>query len=59
MTRERVLRLLAALPEGESELYFHPAARRDALLARLMPQYDHVGELAALCDPDVRAAVGR
>lgn len=48
MTPERVARLLAALPEGESEIYFHPAATRDALLRRLMPEYEHEVELAAL-----------
>ena len=57
MNAARVLRLLAHLPDGESELYFHPAAGRDALLDALMPDYDHAGELAALLDPDVRAAV--
>lgn len=57
MTRDRVLALLEHLPPGEVELYFHPAARRDALLDRLMPHYDHVGELDALLDPAVRAAL--
>lgn len=56
MTSERLLGLLPALPPGDIELYFHPAARRDPLLARLMPHYDHEGELAALLDPAVRAA---
>jgi hopanoid biosynthesis associated protein HpnK len=54
MTADRVARLLAVLPPGDIELYFHPAARRDALLDRLMPDYDHEGELAALLDPDIR-----
>lgn len=57
MTEERVLRLLARLPRGPAELYFHPAARRDELLATLMPGYDHVGELEALLSPRVRSAV--
>jgi chitin disaccharide deacetylase len=60
MTAGRVRRLLEALPEGgDVEIYFHPASRREALLERLMPGYDHVGELAALLDPGVRAALGR
>ncbi len=59
MTEARLLRLIATLPEGESEIYFHPAAGRDALLDRLMPGYDHEGELAALLSPRVRAALGR
>ncbi len=57
MTIARVRQLLAVLPAGDVEIYFHPAARRDALLDRLMPAYDHEGELAALLDPGVRAAV--
>jgi hypothetical protein len=54
MTAERVRRLLAVVPAGDVEVYFHPASRRDALLERLMPGYDHEGELAALLDPGVR-----
>ena len=57
MTVARVRRLLGVLPDGDIELYFHPAARRDALLDRLMPGYDHEGELRALLDPEVRAAL--
>lgn len=56
MTAERVLRLAPHLPDGLSEIYFHPAARRDAKLDALMPDYEHAAELAALCDPRVRAA---
>jgi hypothetical protein len=48
MTAERVRRLLLALPEGESEIYFHPAVARDAELRRLMPDYEHEVELQAL-----------
>ena len=50
MTRERVRGLLEQLPDGVSELYFHPATERDALLTRLMPDYEHVAELATLLD---------
>ncbi len=48
MTEPRLHRLLAELPEGESEIYFHPAVARDATLRRLMPDYEHEAELAAL-----------
>jgi len=48
MTIARVRRLLAALPDGVSEIYFHPATRRDAMLCRLMPDYEHEAELATL-----------
>jgi hopanoid biosynthesis associated protein HpnK len=56
MTAERVRRLLANLPDGDSEIYFHPAAGRDALLDRLMPDYEHEAELAALLQTDIRIA---
>ncbi|GAC1342615.1 MAG: hopanoid biosynthesis-associated protein HpnK [Acetobacteraceae bacterium] len=57
MTRDRLLRLATKLPPGLSEIYFHPATKQNALLARLMPGYDHEGELAALLDPEVGAAL--
>ena len=56
MTEDKLLRLAPQLPKGLSEIYFHPAARRDAVIDRLMPTYDHEGELAALCSPRVREA---
>jgi hopanoid biosynthesis associated protein HpnK len=48
MTYERLARLLAEAPAGTSEIYFHPAAERDATLRDLMPDYEHDAELAAL-----------
>jgi len=48
MTAARVARLLENLPVGASEIYFHPATRRDAVLRGLMPGYEHEAELAAL-----------
>jgi hopanoid biosynthesis associated protein HpnK len=57
MTEEKLLRLIPHLPAGLSELYFHPAARRDALLDALMPEYEHEGELAALLSPRLRQAL--
>ena len=53
MTAGRVERLLANLPEGDSEIYFHPAARRDAVLDRLMPTYEHEAELSALLNKNL------
>ena len=50
MTAARVRGLLARLPAGESEIYFHPAVRPDAVLARLMPEYQHEAEFAALLE---------
>jgi hopanoid biosynthesis associated protein HpnK len=57
MTGDRLRALLHALPEGESEIYFHPATQRDALLRRLMPDYEHEAELAALLDRSVLTAL--
>jgi hopanoid biosynthesis associated protein HpnK len=57
MTVPRVRRLLANLPAGDSEIYFHPAARRDAVARRLMPDYEHEAELATLLDPEIAGAV--
>lgn len=56
MTAERVKALLARLPDGNSEIYFHPATRSDGRLRGLMPEYEHEAELAALLDPGVKAA---
>ena len=50
MTKDRLARLMAELPEGDSEIYFHPATERDPLLRKLMPEYEHEAELAALLD---------
>jgi hopanoid biosynthesis associated protein HpnK len=50
MTPDRLGRLLTELPDGDSEIYFHPATERDATLRRLMPDYEHEAELAALLD---------
>lgn len=59
MTAQRVRRLLHELPDGVSEIYFHPAVEREAALDRLMPDYEHAAELATLLDPSVAEAVGR
>jgi hopanoid biosynthesis associated protein HpnK len=55
MTVDRVHRLVAALPDGASEIYFHPATARDAALRRLMPDYEHEAELATLLDSTLLA----
>jgi len=51
MTPDRVRSLMAMLPDGHSEIYFHPATERDATLRRLMPDYEHEAELEALLMP--------
>jgi len=57
MTTARVQHVLASLPEGLSELYFHPAAARDPLLRALMPDYEHMTEFAALLEARVPPGV--
>ncbi len=49
MTAERLRAAIAALPEGLSEIYFHPATRDD--YPGHGPAYRHRDELAALLDP--------
>lgn len=57
MVEERVLRLLPHLPDGLSEIYFHPAAWRSPALFAAMPRYRQTGELAALVSPKVRSRI--
>lgn len=57
MTPERMAALAAHLPEGVSEIYFHPATHKNALLQRLMPTYEHEKELEALCSAGFRQAL--
>ncbi len=59
MTAERVTQLSQELPPGLSEIYFHPASHRNPQLKRLMPDYEHEVELAALLDPVVRTALSQ
>ena len=53
MTSARVRALMAVLPDGLSEVYFHPAKERDATLKRLMPNYEHEAEFVALLDKEL------
>ncbi len=57
MVEERVLPLIARLPEGVSEIYFHPAIESSPLLVAAMPGYRHVEEFATLVSPMVRRAI--
>jgi len=57
MTEERMLRLVAVLPPGATELYCHPAVAQTPPLQRTMPRYRPVEELAALTSPRLRALV--
>lgn len=55
MTAPRVAGLLRHLPHGLTELYTHPATSGG--FAGAAPGYRYGDELAALLDPDVRAAL--
>lgn len=61
MTEETVLRILDCLPEGVSEIYFHPATSQAPATpghAPLpMPVARHEAEYRALVSPRVRAAI--
>jgi hopanoid biosynthesis associated protein HpnK len=52
-----VLRVVAGLPPGVSELYCHPAEGQAPALASHQRGYDHTGEVAALVSARVRAAL--
>ncbi|WP_421992407.1 hopanoid biosynthesis-associated protein HpnK [Roseococcus sp.] len=54
-TAERLLGVLPHLPEGVTELYFHPATSGG--FPGSAPGYDYAGELAALTDPRVAEAL--
>ena len=58
MSEDYVLGLLERLPEGTSELYFHPTTN-PALVAGALPTTSHqaVGELEVLLSPRVREAL--
>lgn len=55
MTTARVAALAARLPEGTSEIYFHPAT--DDRFPGHAPGYRYADELAALTAPEVKAAL--
>lgn len=57
MDEAALLRLLHRLPDGVSEIYFHPATARTPELVRRMPGYRHEDELAALLSPAIKARV--
>lgn len=57
MTEERVIPLIPHLPDGVSEIYFHPARERTAPLVAAMPRYRHGEELAALLSPSLRSRI--
>ncbi len=56
MTTDLVLRFLRLLPDGVTEMYFHPSTRRCPEIDRSMPDYQHEEEFQALTDKSVLTA---
>jgi hopanoid biosynthesis associated protein HpnK len=56
MTAERVRHYLEQIPEGVSELYFHPATARPSVWPA---NYRYADEAAALIDPEAQAIIAR
>jgi hypothetical protein len=48
MTAQRVSGFLQHLPDGVTEIYFHPATRRCPVIGRTMLEYLHQEEFDAL-----------
>jgi hopanoid biosynthesis associated protein HpnK len=59
MVEERLLRLLPQLPQGVSEIYFHPATVRSVALSATMSGYLQQEELAALLSPAAKNLVAQ
>jgi len=57
MVEKRVLGLIPHLPDGVSEIYFHPASTPSQRLSAAMPGYRHRDELDALLSPRVRRLI--
>jgi len=57
MNEETVIRLLGALPEGVTEMYFHPAVGRCAEIERVSPGTHYNAELEALLSRRVRERI--
>ncbi len=54
MRLDVVLRILSQLPDGVTEMYFHPATRRCPEIDRTMPGYQHQAELETLTSAAVK-----
>jgi hypothetical protein len=56
MTEDRVRHLLEHLPEGTTEMHFHPSTRRCPEIDDTMPTYLNVEEYQALRSGTLRQA---
>jgi predicted glycoside hydrolase/deacetylase ChbG (UPF0249 family) len=57
VNEEYLLELLWNLPDGLTEIYFHPAKSPCAEFRRWNPHYEAEGELRALCSDRVRQSI--
>jgi hypothetical protein len=57
MVEARLLGLIPHLPDGVSEIYFHPATESTPSLVAATPSYRHLEELAALLSPLLRSRI--
>jgi chitin disaccharide deacetylase len=57
MTLNLALRIVAGLPNGITELCFHPATRRCAEIDGTMPSYEHEAEFRALMSESLLRAI--
>ncbi|BDV42470.1 hydrolase [Geotalea uraniireducens] len=58
MTEEYLLKALAGVGDGVTEIYFHPGILPCAEISRRMPDYRHEDELAALTGGRVKERLG-
>lgn len=59
LTERRLLQILQRLPDGVTEIFFHPATAAFAGAGAGTEAFERTGELAALTSPAVRSAVER
>ena len=59
LTENFLLNYLQHLPEGVTEIFFHPATESNAVLRICQANYQHAGELQALCSPAARQLIER
>jgi hopanoid biosynthesis associated protein HpnK len=57
MTEDLASRFVSGLPEGITEICFHPATRRSAEIDRTMPRYRHEDEFRGLIGPRLKGTL--
>jgi hopanoid biosynthesis associated protein HpnK len=57
MVEDRLVGLVAHLPDGVSEIYLHPATERTPRLVATMPSYRHQEEFAALLSAGLKSRI--